>query len=71
MVWPDLDPNCLPLIVFLKEYFEKVDFEKNQQITKKHAKTNQHAMRLVVKGLILDILFVMSRMNLVGTHDLV
>ena len=24
------------LIVFLKEFFEKVDFEKNQQTTKKH-----------------------------------
>ena len=34
----DLDPNCLTLIVFLKEYFEKVDFEKNQQMTKPHAK---------------------------------
>ena len=31
--WPDLDPNCLTLMVFLKEFFEKVDFEKNQQAT--------------------------------------
>ena len=23
---PDLGPNCLTLIVFLKEFFEKVDF---------------------------------------------
>ena len=37
-VRPDLDPNCLTLIAFLKEFFEKVDFEKNQQTTKKHAK---------------------------------
>ena len=28
-VHPDLDPNCLTRIVFLKEYFEKVDFEKS------------------------------------------
>ena len=34
-VGPDLDPNCFDtLMVFLKEYFEKVDFEKNQQTTK-------------------------------------
>ena len=26
------------LMVFLKEFFEKVDFEKNQQTTKMHAK---------------------------------
>ena len=25
-VGPDLDPNCLTLIVFLKEFFEKVDY---------------------------------------------
>ena len=34
-VGPDLDPNCLTLIVFLKEFFKKVDFEKKQQQTKK------------------------------------
>ena len=28
------------LMVFLKEFFEKVDFEKNQQKTKEHAKLN-------------------------------
>ena len=27
-VGPDLDPNCLTLTVFLKEFFEKVEFEK-------------------------------------------
>ena len=37
-VRPDLDPNCLTLMVFLKDFFEKVDFEKNQQMAKKHAK---------------------------------
>ena len=26
------------MMVFLKEFFEKVDFEKNQQTTKKHEK---------------------------------
>ena len=30
-VWPDLDTS----MVILKEFFEKVDFEKNQQTTKK------------------------------------
>ena len=33
-VCSDLGPNCLTLMVFLKEFFEKVDFEKNQQTTK-------------------------------------
>ena len=32
-VGPDLDPNC---ILFLKEFFEKVDFENNHQTTKKN-----------------------------------
>ena len=27
-VGPDLDLNCLTLMVFLKEFFEKVDFEE-------------------------------------------
>ena len=35
-VGPDLDSNCLTLWVFLKDFLEKVDFEKNQQTTKKH-----------------------------------
>ena len=35
-VRPDLDPICLCQMVFLKDFFEKVDFEKNQQMTKKH-----------------------------------
>ena len=33
-VGPDLDPNCLTLIEFLKVSFEKVGFEKSQQTTK-------------------------------------
>ena len=33
-VGPDLDPNCLNLMVLPKEFFNKVDFEKNQQMTK-------------------------------------
>ena len=37
-VGPDLSPNCLTLMVFLKEFFKKVDFEKNQQTTNKHEK---------------------------------
>ena len=35
-VGPDLDPSCLTL-VYLKEIFENVGFEKNQQTTKKHS----------------------------------
>ena len=40
-VIPDLDPNGKLfdiLILFLKEFFEKVNFERSQQMTKKHAK---------------------------------
>ena len=37
-VQSDLGPNCLTLMVFEKELFEKIDFEKNQKTTKKHAK---------------------------------
>ena len=35
-VGPDLDPNCLTLMVFL--IFEKKLFKKKQQTTKKHEK---------------------------------
>ena len=28
VVGPDLDPNCMTLMLFLKEFFEKVGFEK-------------------------------------------
>ena len=28
-VRPELDPNCLTLLVFLQEFFEKNDLEKN------------------------------------------
>ena len=35
---PDLDPNCLTLRVYLREFLEKVDFEKNQQMKKEHEK---------------------------------
>ena len=37
-VGPGPDPKRLTLWVFLKEFFEKVYFEKNQQTTKKHGK---------------------------------
>ena len=38
-VGPDLDPNLFDtLMVFLKEFFEKVDFEKYLQTTKKNMK---------------------------------
>ena len=38
-VGPDLDQNCLTLMVMLKEFLEKVDIEKkNQQTTKKQGK---------------------------------
>ena len=40
-VGPDLDSGSKLFdtsMIFLKEFFEKDDFEKNQQTTKKHAK---------------------------------
>ena len=37
-VGPDQDPNCLTLIIVLKDFFKKSDFEKNQQTRKKHEK---------------------------------
>ena len=36
-VRPDLDPNCLTLMVFLKEFTEKDGFEKSAD-DKKHEK---------------------------------
>ena len=39
-VGPDLDPNHLTLIVFLKEFFEKVNFEK--KLDNKTMKSTQY-----------------------------
>ena len=39
-------------MVFLKEFFKKIDFEKNQQTTKKHEKLPS---RQRVKNTILDL----------------
>ena len=45
-VGPDLDPNSLILLlVFLKEFFKKVDFENDQQMTNETCKISQEAMR--------------------------
>ena len=33
-VGPDLDPNCLTLMVFMQEFFEKVNLKKNPQTKK-------------------------------------
>ena len=35
-VGPDQDPNCFTLMLFLEEFIEKINFEKNQQTTKNH-----------------------------------
>ena len=42
---PDMDPNCLKLIVFLKESFEKVNFEKKKSNRRqqKHKKIAQYS----------------------------
>ena len=53
-VWTQIRPDILfgTLMVFLKEFFKKVDFEKIQQTTKKHEKLPS---RLRVKNIILDL----------------
>ena len=33
-IWPDLDPNCLTLMVFLTEFLEKVNVEKKSATNK-------------------------------------
>ena len=38
-VGPDLDPNHLTLIVFLKDYLEKVNFEKKSRRQMEHEKS--------------------------------
>ena len=44
-VGPDLDPICLTLRIFLKEFFKKVDFEKNSRQQKSiTCKFSQYAM---------------------------
>ena len=50
-VGPDLDPNCVDLLiltVFLKEYFKKVNFEKSQQLTKKIIKNYPACKELIL-----------------------
>ena len=42
-VRPELDPNCLTLMVFLKEFFRYVDFEKKSADDKKSVKISQEA----------------------------
>ena len=43
-VGPDLDANCLTLMVFLKDFFENVNFEeKENQQTTAHT-ISEHAM---------------------------
>ena len=39
VVGPGLELNCVTLMVFLKEFSEKVDFEKNQRDDIKSMKT--------------------------------
>ena len=52
----DLDPCCLTLIVFLKEFFEYIDFENKMQTTKKHAKSpGRQRMKMVLCALHKDL----------------
>ena len=46
---PDLDPKCFDtLVLFLKEFFEKVDFEKKNQQTTKSMKNYQVGIELII-----------------------
>ena len=46
-----LDPNCLTLMVLLKEFFEKINFEKkNQQTTKMHTQVPIIANNLYISA---------------------
>ena len=49
-VGPDLDPNCLTMMVFLKEFFEKVAFEKISR-RQKACKIIQGGKELRMKGI--------------------
>ena len=41
-VGPNLVSNCLTLKVFLKEFFEKLDFEKKRSADDKNAQVKNH-----------------------------
>ena len=57
-------------MVFLKEFFGKVDFEKNQQKTKKHAKLpSSQRVKLLCK-LFLRICDVCLLQNIFRSHSL-
>ena len=47
-VRPDLDPNCLTLMLFTKEYLERSDVEKYLQTTKKKNMKNYPACKVNV-----------------------
>ena len=51
-VGPDLDPNRLTLIVFLKEFFGKVNFEKISADDNKSMKITHHGMTLASRLLV-------------------
>ena len=42
-VGPDLDPNCLTLMLFLQDFFWEKSKKKNQQVTNYHEKITQYA----------------------------
>ena len=47
MICSDLDPNCLKLIVFLKELFEKVKFGESESI-KNYPACKEFSFSLIV-----------------------
>ena len=53
---PDLNPICLALIVFLKEFFEKIDFEKKSADAKKKNEQFPSGQRVKLTRVRVDLL---------------
>ena len=66
-IWPDQDPNCLLLWLFLKELFEKVDFEKTKKVYKITQQAKSYPVCLM---LLIDVLYVSQLPALLSFYNL-
>ena len=69
---PDLDPNCLTLIVYIQVFFfekkmKKKNKKKNQQMTKKILKEFSQCKELILNSFLLSTLFVLST-HIIGRY---
>ena len=56
-------------MVFLKEFFEKIDFEKNQQMTKKHEKFPRgKELRMFIGHMFICTIKILSAHHRCNTH---